>query len=454
MKKWRCKICGYIHDGDTPPDYCPVCGADSDDFEQIELTNSEQNNHKISRILIIGNGAAGMEAAKSIREKNKSVEILMFTDEPYHFYSRIHLSTFIGDESNPDDIQIYPPQWYEEHNIKVYRQKPIIGIHPEKNEIRDIFGEIHSYDLLIIATGAHPFLPPIKGLSRNGIFVLRNLQNAQTIRKFAGKCRTAVVIGGGILGIEAASSLNKLGLQVTVVEVADHIMPQQLDKNGASVLQHTLENRGIKFKPAIKAREFLGEFQVEELVLESGEKIPADMALIATGIVPNTDLAKEAGIKVNRGIVVNDRLETNYSNIYAAGDVAEHRDIIHGIWPGAVDQGLAAGESALGIPCQYEGSLPLHILKVAGVDMTALGKKYKDNAAESEIVHLDKQSGQYVKLIHDGENLLGAIVVDVKGLGFRLEKMLRRRQSIKEMLPDLEKGNWDVLRKEKKKKVN
>ncbi|MEJ2635663.1 MAG: FAD-dependent oxidoreductase [Calditrichia bacterium] len=449
-RKWKCRTCGYIYGGLKAPQICPVCGAESDRFDPLEIDALLPDGSRIHRIIIIGNGAAGIEAAKTIREKNGEVEILIFTDEPYHFYSRIHLSTFISESSRPEDIFIYPAGWYKEQRFQVFLENPVIEISPALHEVKDSKGVTHHYDRLIITAGARPFLPPIPSADKKGVFVLRNLRQALEIRNFAGSCRTAVVIGGGILGIEAASSLQKMGLKVTVLEIADHLMPFQLDKTGAGVLKHILEKRGIRFSFNSSAVHFRGSDRLTGIETQDGENISADMAIISTGIVPNVKLAKEAGLKVNRGIIIDQHLRANIPGIYAAGDVAEFNGMVYGIWPGAVEQGLAAGKNALGIPTIYEGTLPLHILKVAGVDMTALGKKYGDTVGEKEIVHADKEAESYIKIIHDGKYLKGAIVMDVPGLGFRLERLMKNKSDISDILPDLEQQNWAVLRKRRK----
>lgn len=447
MKKWRCKICGYIHSGETPPEQCPVCGAEAGQFEPEEDVQRQAGDRTVKKIIIIGNGAAGMEAARTLREKSSAVEILVFSDESYQFYSRIHLSSLLGEEVKRENLFIYPDSWYREQRIQVLLQTPVMKINPEEQTISDVFGKTYSYDRLIIATGAQPFIPPIKGKDLEGVFSLRNLFDALQIRQFAKTCQQVAVIGGGILGVEAASGLQKIGLSVTLVEIADHLMPLQLDRDCGALLQQVLERRGIKVETGKKVLKILGKIRAEKVVLENGESLPAEMVLLSTGISPNTQLASEAGIAVKRGILVNNHLQTNFPEIFAAGDVAEFGGAVFGIWPAAVEQGSIAAQNALGIPVVYSGTNPLHILKVAGTDMTAIGQKYAREPNQKEIRHLNRKEGQYAKLVHDGEHLLGAIVMGIGGVGFRLEKIMKKRRSIREMIPELEKGNWEVLRK-------
>jgi len=450
MIKWRCKICGYIHEGDSPPDKCPVCGAGPEDFKLLEHTQTPQSKLAIARIIIIGNGAAGVEAARTIREHNKSVEILIFTEESYHLYSRIHLSRFIGNQSNETDIQIYPTSWYDEQKIKVFLDTPVISISPQDNEIRDSKGSTYKYNKLIIATGASPFIPSIEGSSLKGVFSLRNLTDAIKIREKAKNSHSAVIVGGGILGIEAASSLKSIGLKVSIIETAHHLMLKQLDQDASMLLQSILEDKGINFYLNHRVVKFLGVDHLESTVLDTGEEIKADLALISTGISSNISLAQDADINVNRGIIVNEHLQSNFPNIYAAGDVSEFQGTIMGIWPSAVDQGIVAAKNALGIKTKYTGTVPLHILKVSGLELTTVGQKYKKNSTDEEIKYTSKQKEQYLKLIYNRNIILGVILIGVASIGFGLEKLIKNKTPITEIIPHLEKGNWDIVKKKMK----
>ncbi len=449
MKKWRCEICGYIHEGDVPPDICPVCGADTDEFKVIEDILKSSGKAGISRIVIIGNGAAGVEAARTIRAQDNAVEIIIFSEESYPFYSRIHLSTFIADESQIGDSTIFPENWYVEQNITVKLETKITDLNVRKKQIVDEKGEKYSYDKLILACGAAPFLPPIQGRDKKGLFTLRNIKDALKIRNAAKLSEVAVVMGGGILGIEAASSLNKLGINTTIIEIADHLMPLQLDATAASVLQKILKQRGLTIKCGNKVEKIIGNSVVTGILLDNGENIAATFVLLSTGIRPNIDLAQKAGILIKRGILVDENMQTSQPDIFAAGDVAEYNGILFGIWPAAVDQGIIAGFNALGISKSYSANKPLHILKVAGIEMTAVGQKSKVDPQDEEIIHLDEKNFQYVKLIHNSHVLLGALVLGVSGIGFRLEKLIKKQTPIEHMLMDLEKSNWDVFRKKK-----
>jgi nitrite reductase (NADH) large subunit len=446
MKKWRCKICGYIHEGELPPVNCPVCDSTSEYFILFRDTKSITSSSRIKRVIIIGNGAAGIEAARTIRENDQEVEIIIFSKEKHHFYSRIHLSTFIGDDTPKEKIIIYKPDWYEDRKIEVILNQDVKEILPEINQIKISNGKTFEYDKLIIATGATPLLPPIVGIEKKGIFTLRTLENAEEIRSSIKKIQSVVVLGGGILGIEAAASINKKGIKVHLVESADYLMHKQLDKEGAGVLQNKLEKSGIKVHTSTKVTKFLGQIILNGVKLDNGENVQTQLALISAGIRPRIKLAKNAKIKVNKGILINERMQTNFPNIYAAGDVAEFNNKIYGIWPAAVDQGIIAGECAINKESIYNGTTPLYILKIADIELTTLGQKQKTTNKDQEIIHLNKKSQQYIKLIHNENFLIGAITIDISGTGFRLEKLIKKGVSIRNILPDLKAGNWDVLK--------
>jgi NAD(P)H-nitrite reductase large subunit len=429
---------------------CPVCGAGTDDFKEHQALFSDFSQSPPSQIIIVGNGAAGMEAARILREKYDPLHITVFTREPFHFYSRIHLSTFIGENSTPDKIRIFPVNWYEEQRISVNLDTAVVALEPGKKQIRDNRGNKHSYDKLILATGASPFIPPISGVESDGIFTLRNMQDALIIRTYAEKRHTAVVVGGGILGIEAANSLNRLGLEVTVVEVADHLLPRQMDRDGAAVLLSILEKRGIRVRLSTTVQSFVGKPTVNAVKLSDGTHLPAEMVLISAGIKPETRLAQEAGINVNYGIIVNERMETSARDIYAAGDVTEFKGQMWGIWPAAMDQGIVAGMAALGLPISYHGTTPLHILKVSGIELTAVGQKYSQSAQEEELIHMNPHGESYLKLIHNSQILLGAVVLGIPGIGFRLEKLIKNQTPIRGILNGLREGRWEVLKQKNK----
>jgi NAD(P)H-nitrite reductase large subunit/rubredoxin len=450
MKKWRCRICGYIHEGDSPPETCPVCAAPAEDFVPMEdIFSRPRKSNSSKNFIIVGAGAAGIEAAKTIRSHNETAKILLFSEEPYNFYSRIHLSTFIADNTEIENLTIHPKSWYADQHIEFKPGIRIMEVQPKNYMIRDHQNKEYEYDRLIITTGATPLLPPLKGIEKQGIYSLRNLDDALMIRKALPDKKSVAVVGGGILGIEAASGFNRLGKETHIIEIMPYLMSHQLDKAGAQVLEEILIQRGLKIHCPQKVVEFAGDGRVEAVVLASGEKIPTDTAIISTGVLPNISWLKASDIRTNRGIIVNEYMETNFKDIYAAGDVAEFQDQFYGIWPAAVDQGIIAGLNAVGIKTEYTGTTPLHILKVAGLEMTSVGQKKPILPEDREIIHRYEKPLSYARLIHDNTILKGSITLGIPGIGFRLERLIKNKVSLTPYLSELKQGNWDVLKKKK-----
>ena len=451
MKKWRCKICGHIHEGDSPPETCPVCAATAEEFVEMEdIFRPSKGNEVSKKFVIIGGGAAGIETAKTIRSNNNTAKIWLFSEETHPFYSRIHLSTFISDTSDIEAITIHPEGWYQDQEINFKPGIRITNINYKKREIRTQNNDTYSYDKLILTTGAEPALPPVPGVDKKRIYSLRSLDDALEIRKILSSVKKAVVVGGGILGIEVAAGLNKLGIQTHIVEALPYLMNQQLDEDGADVLKEILTQRGLHIHVSQKVKKFTGNSEVEQVMLNSEVQIPTDMVILTTGVIPRIDWLKDTGIKTNRGIIVNNYMETNLEDIYAAGDVAEFQGQFYGIWPAAVDQGIAAGLNAAGIRTEYQGTTPLHILKVASLEMTSIGQKHIKHTEDQEIIHSHQEKTTYAKLIHNKEILKGSITLGIPGIGFRLERLIKNKKPISELLPDFQNENWDVLKKKRK----
>ncbi len=447
MKKWRCIVCGYIHEGDEPPEECPICGVGPEEFELVEEEEEVTlDSPEVQKVIILGNGAAGMEAARTLRELRPTVQIQVFSDEPFRFYSRIHLSQFIGGDFPEERLYVHPMEWLEEHRILFYPENPVIRVFPEDHRVRDAAGAEHTYDRLIIATGARAFIPPLPGVEKTGVFALRNLSDARRIREYLKHCHTAVVIGGGILGVEVAFSLNQAGLEVTVLERGEYPMHRQLDEVGGNLFRQLLERQGIRFRTHLTVERVVGDGTVRGVETTAGEVISTDMVVFSTGIRSHTELATRAGLEVSRGIVVDDHLRTSHPHIFAAGDVAEFHGTVYGIWPAAVEQGAMAARNALGKETIYTGTLPIHVLKVAGMDLTSLGEKDATKPGQHTTVYLNQQEGQYLKLIHDGVYLQGAITLGIPGVGFRLEKLLKKRVPIRGLIPEIKAGNWKAIK--------
>ncbi len=361
------------------------------------------------KYVIIGNGVAGTTAAAAIRKTDSTGEIRMITEESYPFYSRIRLMEYIAGEVDLPKLQIKNQTWYEENKIQLMLNSRVAEIDPASRVVVTPSGEKFLYDKLLLATGAVSFLPPIKGADKKGVFTLRNIQDAEAIKSYARGKSKALLIGGGLLGLEVGNSLRKAGMTVSVAEFFPRLLPRQTDPACAELLRGRLEKMGFVFYLGVVSKEILGEDTARALVLEDGRQIPADLVIVSAGVRPQMELAQKLGIKVGKGIPVTDRMETELPGIYAAGDSIEHRGTVYGIWPAAEQQGEVAGTVMAGGDAEYQGTTFSNQLKVVGIDLLATGDIDPDGKLES-FVEKDVQAGTYRKLVVKDNHLAGVLL--------------------------------------------
>lgn len=284
------------------------------------------------RLVMIGNGMAGIRCIEEILKQNCDLyDITVFGDEPHPNYNRIMLSHVLQRKTNIQDITISEYTWYEENNIALYTNEEVIHIDREKQVIVTEKNRTVMYDKLIIATGSSAFILPVEGSKLPGVTGFRTIEDTQFMINTAKEYKKAVVIGGGLLGLEAARGLIDLGMDVHVVHLMPNLMEQQLDSKAASLLREDLESQGMKFLMEKKTVKILGTDHVEGIQFEDGDIVTCDLIVMAVGIRPNTQIAKNADLIVNRGIVVNDYMQTSDESIYAIGECAEHNGIAYGL---------------------------------------------------------------------------------------------------------------------------
>ena len=369
----------------------------------------------MNKYVIVGNGVAGTTAAENIRHRDKAGHIDIVTNESTPFYTRIRLPDFIAGEVEKEQLVLHKSPWYAERDIHVHLGQTVDNVDPEKRQIRTTRGTTFSYDRLLLATGGHAFVPPITGTDKTGVFTLRTLDDAQRIRDYAENAERVVLIGGGVLGLEAGNGLRRLGREVTVVEFFPRLLPRQMDVPGAELLQKQMESMGFRFYLGAKSQEVLGKEKVEGLQLEGGETIPCGMVLISAGVRPNLDLAKQLGLEIDKGVVVNDHLETQAPNIYAAGDLIQHQGAFYGIWPASEKQGEIAGIHMAGGDARYEGTVMSNRLKVVGIDLVSSGDIDVDQKSE-QVVATDSDNFVYRRLVLKDGVITGCILLgDISG---------------------------------------
>lgn len=373
------------------------------------------------KYLIIGNGAAGTEAALAIRKLDADSPITLITESRYLHYNRPKLIHFLAeDNQKPEDLVVYDEEFYAKRKITNILSRKITGIDTQNKQVIDQYNGRYPYDKLLLATGSKPFLPPIEGIDKKGIFTLRSVTDVERIKLYSETVDDVLVIGGGLLGLENAFSLLQMGKKVTVVEFATHLLPRQLDKAGGDHLQKLLEAKGLNFLLGEQVVKFHGDRRVEKAELKSGRMIAAPAVLVSAGVRGDMDFLKNTDIKTNRGVVVDDHLQTSVPGIYAAGDLAEHRGITYGLWTVAREQGRVAGENMVGQATVYDGSLPSSLLKITGISVFSMGDVSKTGT--EAIHHQDDET--YKKLVLEGEKPSAAMVVGDKAAIGTAQKIL------------------------------
>src|SRR4030042_640546 len=279
----------------------------------------------MKRYLIIGDGVAGARAAVKIREADQKGEIIICTEEAYPFYYRVRFPEYVAGEVTIQNLTIHTREWYQSKEIAIHLEEGITEVNVSKKEVTSQKGKTYAYDLLLTATGGNAFLPPIKGTEKKGVFTLRSMKDAIGMKEFSGGVKQAILIGGGLVGLETGGALLKRGIKVAVIEHNPRILPRQMDPEGANILQGKMESMGFSFFLNGQSEGILGKETVEGGRLKDGRTVAGQMVIVSAGVKPNIKLAQAMGLETKNGILVNDRLETKMEGIFAAGDVAEHR---------------------------------------------------------------------------------------------------------------------------------
>lgn len=388
------------------------------------------------RYVIIGGGVAGITAAQSIRKLDSEGDITIITEEPYPFYSRIRLIDYLAGEVDEKGLRLKKDDWYEANRIKqILGARVTLVDAPNKELTLSPDGKMN-YDKLLIATGSNCFVPPIQGADKKGVFTLRTLDDAKAIRDYAKNHERVLLIGGGVLGIEAGNALRKTGCSVTVVETFSRLLPRQMDPAGAGILQARLEAMGLEFVLGLKPVEIQGADEANALLLESGKRVECDMIIISAGVRPNMACARSLGLTSGKGIAVSDSMETSVPDVYAAGDVAEHKGVLYGIWPAAERQGEIAGICMAGGTAVYEGTVMSNRLKVAGVDLISAGDIDADGKCECAL-RADRERFIYRKLVIKDACVAGAILLGDISDRARILKAIEDKRDISAIKSEL-----------------
>ena len=428
----KCLVCGEIFDSSM--EICPVCGVGKENFVPVDAEESSFRKDTDHFYVILGNGAAGLSAAKAIRERDKTGSVIMISNEAYPTYNRPMLTKSMVAELDAKEILVEPEAWYQENNIHLLLEKEVTGIHTDKKEITLSDGTALKYTKLIYALGSECFVPPIPGTDKPEVVAIRRMSDIEKIEAMLYRVQNVVVIGGGVLGLEAAWELKKSRKQVVVLEAAPQIMGRQLDEGASQMLTDISRSNGIDIHAGVQIASIEGESSVTGVKLADGREFPAELVIVSAGVRANVGAAKNAGLDINRGIVVNADMSTSDENIFACGDCAEYEGINYAIWPQALEQGKVAGANAAGDALTYttvSAGLSFHGMNTG---LYAIGDNGKNpNLIYRTVEFKDMGRKQYEKYYFMNNRLCGAILIgDTSKMAFVTEAV-EQKKTFKEM---------------------
>lgn len=383
------------------------------------------------KMVLVGNGMAGMRTVEHVLKlAPEAYEITVFGAEPHPNYNRIMLSSVLAGGADLKEIVINDLEWYEENRIRLHLGDAVAKIDTASRRVVSESGVTADYDVLIMATGSNPFILPIPGAHKEGVIGFRDIKDCELMMEASRKYKKAAVIGGGLLGLEAARGLLHLGMDVSVVHLNAYLMERQLDEPAARMLQRELEAQGMQFLLQKQTASIYGGRRAEGLEFADGSRLEADLIVMAVGIKPNVELAKEAGLEVGRGIIVSDYLETSAPGVYAVGECAEHRGIAYGLVAPLYEQGNVLAKRLAGVETAgYTGSVTSTKLKVSGVDVFSAG--YFNEAPGTRALRIqDELEGTYRKIVLQDNKLVGAVLFGDTSDGTSLFATIKSGESV------------------------
>lgn len=362
--------------------------------------------------VIVGSGVSGVTAAQSITRADPGADVHLLGAEPYPYYQRPRLWSYIAGEIERQELFFRPAEWYAERGIRLHLNALVTGLDTAAHRLTLQNGEQMAYDRLLLATGGLSFVPPIEGANRQGVFTLRSLDDADAIKAYEQQVDHVLVVGGGLLGLETAHALQGPNRQVTVLEIVPRLLPRQLDAPGAEVLTHLIEKMGLHVQVGVQSSAILGDGRATGVRLSDGREVEGGLVLLSTGMKPDIGLARAAGLKTNRGIVVDEQMRTSAADVYAAGDAAEFGGQVYGIIPAATEQARAAAANMVSAgSTHYEGTIPSTTLKILDVQLTALGEATVGGPEFSVLRYSDPEAGVYKRLTLREGKIVGAILL-------------------------------------------
>jgi len=426
-QRWRCLVCNYVHAGPETPAVCPLCGALKDEFEARSADEAvPPAMPTVGHIAVVGGGIAGVAAVEAARKAAPQAQITLVCKETELPYYRLNITRYLAGEVKREELPIHPESWYAEQRIELLRGAEAAHLDLERLAIALRGGRCLPFDQLVLASGAHPFVPSLPGAQREGVVSLRTISDADRILSAAQHGCRCVVVGGGLLGLETAAALARRGVDVTVLESYSHLMPSQLEARAGALLAKHLKGIHVKLHMLVHVKELAGDERVAGVVLEEGGPVePADLVILATGVRPNSYLARLAGLNVKKGVVVDNLLRASHPRVLAAGDTAEHAGVLYGNWFVAQYQGSIAGLNAAGLNTEFGGVPRSHALKVVGLDVFSIGLFNPQDGSYTVVAA--EEDGGYQSFVFRDCQLVGANLLGNTGLASTVKKAIENK---------------------------
>jgi len=410
--------------------------------------------------IIIGASAAGVSAAETIRQSDPKGKITVVSDENYPIYSRCLLSYYLAGAIPEEKLKYRPDDFFSKLNINAVKGEKVLEITKDKKAVLS-GGSKLPFDKLLIATGSRSKMEKIPGVDKKGVFGLRNVNDAKNIDALLGKAKAAVMLGGGLIGLRAAYALHKRGLKVTVVVKSAHILSQMSDAEGAGIVQKKIQEEGISVLTGLSAKEIMGGSEVTGVMLENGQRLDCQVIVVGKGVEANIELVKSSGIKTDWGIIVDEFLQSSMADVYAAGDVAQSKDLVTGesainaLWPNAVIQGKIAGLNMAGKKIRYDGSMAMNSVEFFGLPTISCGvSKPKDGSGYEIITSKSEKSNVYKKFVIKDNKLAGFVLVNEVDSAGVYNSLIRKKVDISSIKDKLTYKNFDFSKILKLAKAN
>ncbi|MCD6391999.1 MAG: FAD-dependent oxidoreductase [Planctomycetes bacterium] len=433
VRRWQCLNCGFVHSGPEPPEICPVCGSPKDCFEPlIEVAEKPNQVGKAVKVVVVGAGIAGLAAVEAVRAASPNAEITLISKESTLPYYRLNLTRYLAGEITEAELPIKPQSWFAENQVQLLLGAEVSKLLLDQKAVELHQGDVLPFDKLVLAVGAHPFVPPFPGSYREGVTTLRTLADANKILQSGLHKKNCVCIGGGLLGLETAGAIARRGAKVTLLEGHGWLLPRQLNKKAGDILAKHVKRSGIKLITKVRTQEILGDERVRGVLLEDGSVIDSDLVIVTTGIRSNSYLGRKAGLDVNQGIVVDNLLSTSHSDVFAAGDIAEHRGCVYGTWGPAQYQGSIAGMNAVGANAEFAGISRSNALKVLKLELFSIGQiEAKDGSYET----IDSETDDsFSRFVFRDSHLVGSILLGDAKIAAQVKKAVESRFDFSDLL--------------------